>query len=104
MPSGCPVSQRSSALAGTRKRQRLGTPDAEGNMQKHFKGFKEVTKGSMSAEEFDTFVHDTVNFLEYIGEPIQLERKRIGYGVLFFLVVFFGFAYALKKEYWKDVK
>jgi ubiquinol-cytochrome c reductase cytochrome c1 subunit len=91
-------------LQGTQEAVYEGSADAEGNMQKHFKGFKELSKGSMTAEEFDGFVRDTVNFLDYIGEPIQLERKNLGYGVLFFLFVFFGFAYALKKEYWKDVK
>ena len=53
---------------------------------------------------FDEFVRDTVNFLDYIGEPMQLERRSIGLRVLAFLLVFFLFAYFLKKEYWKDVK
>jgi ubiquinol-cytochrome c reductase cytochrome c1 subunit len=91
-------------LQGIQKAVYTGDDEGNGNLQKHFKGFELVSKGSMSAEEFDVFVRDTVNFLDYIGEPIQLERKNLGYGVLFFLFVFFGFAYALKKEYWKDVK
>ena len=33
--------------------------------------FEPLTSGSMSAEEFDSFVRDTVNFLEYISEPIR---------------------------------
>ena len=49
-------------------------------------------------------MRDTVNFLVYIGEPMQLERRSIGLRVLTFLLVFFLFAYFLKKEYWKDVK
>jgi ubiquinol-cytochrome c reductase cytochrome c1 subunit len=35
---------------------------------------------------------------------MQLERRSIGLRVLAFLLVFFLFAYFLKKEYWKDVK
>ena len=49
-------------------------------------------------------MRDTVNFLDYIGEPMQLERRNLGLRVLAFLFVFFLFAYFLKKEYWKDVK
>jgi ubiquinol-cytochrome c reductase cytochrome c1 subunit len=45
-----------------------------------------------------------VNFIEYIGEPIQTKRRDLGVWVILFLLVFTGFAYLLKKEYWKDVK
>jgi ubiquinol-cytochrome c reductase cytochrome c1 subunit len=76
----------------------------EGDIQVEFKGFEKVTKGTLSDEEFDQFVRDTVNFLDYIGEPMQMQRRSLGIGVMFFLLVFFGFAYFLKKEYWKDVK
>jgi len=60
-------------------------------------------KGTMSEEEFDKTVNDLVNFLVYVGEPVQLERERIGKYVLFFLLMFLGIAYLLKKEYWKDI-
>ena len=46
---------------------------------------------------------DLTAFLSYIGEPIQMERKRLGVWVLLFIAVFFVLAYLLKKEYWKDV-
>jgi len=91
-------------LQGTQRAVYEGVTDADGNVQKKFKGFEQETKGSMSADEFDQFVRDTVNFLDYIGEPMQLQRRSMGVGVLAFLFVFFGFAYFLKKEYWKDVK
>jgi len=60
-------------------------------------------KGSQSVEEFDRTVYDLTNFLAYMGEPYRLESERIGTKVLIFLFIFFLFAYALKKEYWKDV-
>lgn len=91
-------------LQGLQKAVYEGVTDSEGNVQKEFKHFEPATKGTMSPEQFDQFVRDTVNFLDYIGEPMQLERQRLGIGVMFFLLVFFGFAYFLKKEYWKDVK
>ena len=46
---------------------------------------------------------DLTAFLSYIGEPIQMERQRLGLWVLLFIAVFFVLAYLLKKEYWKDV-
>ena len=81
-----------------------GHTDAQGNVQRHFKEFKLSSPGTMSPDEFDTFVRDTVNFLEYIGEPVQARRQSLGYVVIAFLVFFTLLAYAMKKEYWKDVK
>jgi ubiquinol-cytochrome c reductase cytochrome c1 subunit len=71
--------------------------------QKVFKGFEQVTPGTMSPEEFDVAMRDLTAFLSYVGEPIQMERKRIGTYVLLFIAVFFVLAFLLKKEYWKDV-
>ena len=62
-----------------------------------------VQPGSMSEEEFDQFVGDLVNFMVYLAEPVQAERRTLGWKVLLFLAIFFVFAYLLKKEYWKDV-
>ncbi len=62
-----------------------------------------VQPGSMTEEEFDAFTGDLVNFMVYLAEPVQAERRSLGWKVLLFLVVFFVFAYLLKKEYWKDV-
>jgi ubiquinol-cytochrome c reductase cytochrome c1 subunit len=91
-------------LQGLQQAVYEGVTDKEGNVQKHFKGFEHVTKGTLSAEEYDQFLRDTVNFLDYIGEPMQMQRRSLGVGVMFFLLMFFGFAYFLKKEFWKDVK
>ncbi len=59
--------------------------------------------GTLSEKNFDLFVNDLVNFLVYVGEPVQLERQRLGKYVIFFLLIFLVIAYLLKKEYWKDV-
>lgn len=59
--------------------------------------------GTLSPKEFDKMVTELVNFLVYVGEPVQLERLRMGKYVLFFLFIFGVIAYLLKKEYWKDV-
>jgi ubiquinol-cytochrome c reductase cytochrome c1 subunit len=82
-----------------------GESDAQHSVvHKKFKGFELAQPGTLSEPEFDQFVRDTVNFLDYIGEPMQIERRNLGLRVLAFLGVFFLFAYFLKKEYWKDVK
>jgi ubiquinol-cytochrome c reductase cytochrome c1 subunit len=91
-------------LQGVQEAVWEGHPDAQGNVQKHFKEFKLATPGSMTPEEFDGFVRDTVTFLEYIGEPARLQRESLGFPVIAFLVFFTLLAWALKKEYWKDVK
>jgi ubiquinol-cytochrome c reductase cytochrome c1 subunit len=57
----------------------------------------------LSEGEFEIFVNDLVNFLVYAGEPVQLERQRIGKYVLFFILMFIVLAYLLKKEYWKNI-
>lgn len=64
---------------------------------------KLIEKGTQSRSEFDRTVTELVNFLVYVGEPIQLERQRMGKYVLLFLIMFGVIAYLLKKEYWKDI-
>ena len=91
-------------LQGTQDAVWEGHVDAQGNAQKHFKEFQLATPGKLTPEQFDGFVRDTVTFLEYIAEPAQLKRRALGFPVIAFLVFFTLLAYALKKEFWKDVK
>ena len=66
--------------------------------------WSEISPGTQNTVQYDTMVRDLVNYLVYMGEPAANSRKRIGIWVLFALGILFIFAYALKKEYWKDVK
>lgn len=59
--------------------------------------------GEMSEHQFVSAVNDIVTFLAYAGEPVKLKRQHIGIGVLIFLCLFCGFAFALKKHYWKNL-
>ncbi|MCA1798628.1 MAG: cytochrome c1 [Xanthomonadaceae bacterium] len=68
-----------------------------------FDRFEQVTEGSVSPDEYRRAVRDITAFLAYVGEPVRAERQSLGMLVVFFLLVFFGFAYMLKREYWKDV-
>jgi ubiquinol-cytochrome c reductase cytochrome c1 subunit len=65
--------------------------------------FEQIVPGRLNAAQYDAFVRDTVNFLDYAGDPSQVRRRDIGIWVVLFLLVFTGFALLLKKEYWKDV-
>ncbi len=92
-------------LQGFQKAVYDGQSDAEHNVvHRKFTGFELEQKGTLTPREYDQFVRDTVNFLDYIAEPMKLQRQSLGLKVLAFLLVFFLFAYYLKKEYWKDVK
>lgn len=59
--------------------------------------------GRMNAAEYDAAVADLVSFLVWMGEPGAQKRQTIGIFVLIFLVGFTLLAYALKKNYWKDI-
>ena len=62
-----------------------------------------LVKEQLNQKEFDEFTLDIVNFLDYVSEPIQLERKRLGIWVILFLFIFLVFSYGLYKDIWKDV-
>ncbi|MCY9852932.1 cytochrome c1 [Vibrio mediterranei] len=60
-------------------------------------------RGELSSSEYDDAVRDLVNFLEYSGDPVKLERHALGWWVMGFLVIFTIVVVLLKKEYWRDV-
>ena len=68
-----------------------------------FKGFEQVTPGKLKPQEFDDAMGDLVAYLQWMGEPAQLDRKRLGVWVLMFLAVFTVLAWGLNKSYWKDI-
>jgi ubiquinol-cytochrome c reductase cytochrome c1 subunit len=61
------------------------------------------TPGTLSPAQYREMVADLVNFLAYMGEPTKNKRVSLGLIVLLYLCVLFGFAYWMKREYWKDV-
>jgi ubiquinol-cytochrome c reductase cytochrome c1 subunit len=90
-------------LQGLQKPVFKSEKDERGNDNMVLVGVEQMTPGAMKPEEYDQFVRDTTNFLDYAGEPIKAKRQGLGVFVTLFLLVFFAFAYMLKKEYWKDV-
>ena len=63
-----------------------------------------LVQEQLNQKEFDEFTLDIVNFLDYVSEPIQLERKRLGIWVILFLFIFLVFSYGLYKDIWREVK
>jgi ubiquinol-cytochrome c reductase cytochrome c1 subunit len=80
-----------------------GVKHAVFNKDGEFEHFELVAPGRLTPAEYDAFVRDTVNFLDYVGEPTQAARRSLGVWVVLFLLVFTWLAWLMKKEYWKDV-
>ena len=76
---------------------------SDGVVTRTLDGFEVIREGALSADEFNRVLLDIVNFLEYIGEPIQLERRSLGVRVIAFLLIFLVIAYMLKREIWRGV-
>jgi ubiquinol-cytochrome c reductase cytochrome c1 subunit len=60
--------------------------------------------GRLTRIQYDQYVADLVNYLAYMAEPAQTDRKFWGIIALFVLSAFAVIALMLKNEYWKDVK
>jgi ubiquinol-cytochrome c reductase cytochrome c1 subunit len=76
-----------------------GKPQKERVLEK----FELTVPGRFTEAQYDAFVRDTVNFLDYASEPTQVKRRSLGVWVVLFLIAFTWLAWSLKKEYWKDV-
>jgi ubiquinol-cytochrome c reductase cytochrome c1 subunit len=68
-----------------------------------FDHFETLAPGRLSETEYDQFVRDTVNFLDYVSEPTQAARRALGVWVVLFLLLFTWLAWLVKREYWRDV-
>lgn len=69
-----------------------------------FKSWEPGKSGTMSQEAYDQNVGDLVAYLQWMSEPAQNSRVRIGVWVLLFLAVFTVVAWRLNASFWKDVK
>lgn len=68
------------------------------------KGWTTVKAGTMTASEYDQNVGDLVAYLQWMAEPEQNNRVRLGVWVLLFLSVFTVVAWRLNAAFWKDIK
>lgn len=51
----------------------------------------------------EQYAKDVTAFLMWTAEPHMEQRKRVGFQVMIFLIVFAGLLYFTKKKVWKDV-
>jgi ubiquinol-cytochrome c reductase cytochrome c1 subunit len=79
-------------------------PHEHGKITHVFGGFEQVSPGAMTAAEFDTATADLVGYLEWMAEPAQGTRKRLGAWVLLFMSCFALLAWRLNASFWKEVK
>ena len=69
-----------------------------------FSGWKQVSAGTMTPLQYDQAMGDLVGYLQWMSEPVQNTRVRIGVWVLLFLGVFTVIAWRLNAAFWKDIK
>ena len=87
------------------KRAAVFESEGEAGHEIHvFKGFEQLTPGTMTPAQYDQTVADLVNYLQWMAEPGQNTRVHLGYWVLAFLLVLTFCAWRLNAAFWKDVK
>lgn len=75
-----------------------------GEAVRHLVGWQQVSPGTLTPQQYDQTVGDLVNFLQWMGEPAQDARKRVGVWVLMFLGLLTLITWRLNAAYWKDIK
>jgi len=80
------------------------TVEAHGHETHAFKGWEQVKPGTLSPQQYDEAVADLVNYMQWMAEPSQNTRVRVGVWVMLFLVGFMILAWRLNASYWKDVR
>ena len=90
-------------LQGDREPQ-WATQTSHGHEVKVFKGWKQVSPGAMTPQQYDEAVGDLVGYLQWMAEPAQNHRVRIGAWVLLFLGLLLVIFWRLNAAFWKDIK
>ena len=90
-------------LQGEREPQ-FDTVMSHGQETQVFKGWKQITPGTMTPAQYDQSMASLVGYLQWMAEPVQNTRVRIGVWVLLFLGVFTVIAWRLNAAFWKNVR
>ena len=77
--------------------------EEHGHEVKVLKGWQQVTPGTLTTVQYDQQIGDLVGFMQWMSEPAQNARVRLGILVLLFLGVLTFFAWRLNAAYWKHV-
>ena len=89
-------------LQGERQPQ-FETREVHGHPAQVFTGWKQLSPGSMTPLQYDQAVGDLVGYLQWMSEPEQNTRVRVGVWVLIFLGLLTLFTWRLNAAFWKDV-
>jgi ubiquinol-cytochrome c reductase cytochrome c1 subunit len=76
----------------------------KGKEEQALAGWEIVKPGTMTPLQYQQTVSDLVSYLQWMGEPAQNQRVRIGVWVLIFLSIFTIFAWRMNAAFWKDIK
>ena len=63
-----------------------------------------VTYDDGAPQTVEQYAKDVTAFLMWVAEPHLVARKRLGFQVMIFLIVFAGLLYFTKKKVWHDVQ
>jgi ubiquinol-cytochrome c reductase cytochrome c1 subunit len=77
--------------------------EEHGHEVEAFMGWKQVSPGAMTPLQYDQAVGDLVGYLQWMSEPAQNTRVRVGVWVLLFLGLFTVIAWRLNAAFWKDI-
>jgi ubiquinol-cytochrome c reductase cytochrome c1 subunit len=80
------------------------TVKVHGKEEQVLDSWKQVKPGLLTPLQYDQAVSDLVSYLQWMGEPAQNQRVRIGVWVLIFLSFFTIIAWRLNASFWKDIK
>jgi cytochrome c1 len=85
-----------------------------GNYNKYFPGHNiamppplqagQVTFDDGAPQTLDQYTRDVAAFMMWAAEPHMIARKRLGFQVMIFLIVFAGLLYFTKKKIWHEVE
>lgn len=78
--------------------------ESHGQKTHELTGFEQLTPGTMTPAQYDNAVGDLVNYLQWMGEPAQTTRQKLGVWVLIFLAGLTFLTFKLNKAFWKDIK
>jgi len=80
------------------------TIESHGHESQVFSGWQQVSPGKLSPAEYDEAVADLVNYMQWMSEPAQNTRVRIGVWVMMFLLIFMFIAWRLNASFWKEIR
>ena len=80
------------------------TVKSHGHDTQVFRGWKQVSPGTMTPGQYDQAVASLVGYLAWMAEPSQNQRVRVGVWVMIFLLGFTVIAWRLNAAFWKDIR